>query len=60
MKQKVLIVRITEEQENILREKAQSLGFNKKSDYVRFVLFMPDNVDVMIKKIYKKVVEDAD
>ena len=59
MKQKVLIVRITEEQENILREKAQSLGFNKKSDYVRFVLFMPDNVDVMIKKIYKKVVEDA-
>ena len=60
MKDKVLIVRITEEQENILREKAQSLGFNKKSDYVRFVLFMPDNVDVMIKKIYKKVVEDAD
>ena len=60
MKDKVLIIRITEEQKQILEDKAKNAGFIKKSDYIRFVLFMPDNVDTMIKRIYKKVVEDAD
>jgi len=42
-KKKVLIVRITEEQEKILEAKASSAGFIKKSDYVRYVLFMSNN-----------------
>ncbi|MCK5283906.1 MAG: hypothetical protein KAK00_11000 [Nanoarchaeota archaeon] len=58
-KEKVLIVRITEEQEKILEAKASSAGFIKKSDYVRYVLFMPINVNEMIKQIYNKVVKDG-
>jgi len=58
-KGKVLIVRITEEQEKILEAKASSAGFIKKSDYVRYVLFMPISVDDMIKKIYDKVVKSG-
>lgn len=58
MKAKVLIVRITEEQEKILKAKAQSMGFTKKSDYVRYILFMGLSAEDMIKKIYEKVVEN--
>ena len=56
-KEKVLIVRITEEQEKILQAKASSAGFIKKSDYVRYILFMPMNVNEMIQKLYDKVVK---
>jgi hypothetical protein len=55
MKNKVLIVKISEEQEKILQMKTRSAGFIKKSDYVRFVLFMSLNSQDMIKKIYDKV-----
>ena len=57
MKSKTLIVRITEDQERILQAKANSAGFIKKSDYVRYVLFMPMNIEDMIKQIHKKVVK---
>ena len=58
-KEKVLIVRITEEQGRILEAKANNAGFIKKSDYVRYVLFMPMNVNDMIQKIYEKVIKDG-
>jgi len=57
-KEKVLIVRITEEQDMILEAKANSAGFIKKSDYVRYVLFMPMNVNEMIREIHEKVLSD--
>jgi len=56
-KEKILIVRISEEQERILENKAISAGFIKKSDYVRFILFMPLNISDMIKQIYDKIVK---
>ncbi len=56
---KILIVRITEEQEKILEAKTNSSGFIKKSDYVRYVIFMPMNVNDMIKKIYEKIVKNG-
>ena len=49
-KEKVLIVRITEDQEKIPEAKASSAGFIKKSDYVRYVLFMPINTSDMIQQ----------
>ena len=55
MKEKVLIVRITEEQNKILEAKAKSFGFIKKSDYLRFIIFMPLNVHDTIKEIYEKI-----
>ena len=58
-KKKVLIVRITEEQEKILEAKASSAGFIKKSDYVRYVLFMSNNVNDMLQTIYNKLIKDG-
>ncbi len=40
-KTKVLVVRISEDQDRLLKIKARSAGFLKKSDYVRCVLFKP-------------------
>ena len=58
-KEKMLIVRITVEQDKILQAKAQSMGFIRKTDFVRHVLFMPINTTDMIKRIYEKVVKDG-
>lgn len=44
-KTKTLIIRITPEQENLLKAKMQAVGFRKKSDYVRCALFMPSKVN---------------
>jgi len=57
MKDKVLIVRISVKQEKILAAKAKSMGFIKKSDYVRFLLFMPINIHDMIKQMHDKVMK---
>ena len=57
MKNKVLIVRITEDQDRILKSRADISGFSKKADYVRYVLFIPMNVNDMIKEIYEKIVK---
>ena len=59
-KERVIYVRITEDQYKILGAKANSAGFIKLADYVRFKIFMPMNVDDMIKEIYEKVVKDGD
>ena len=59
MKEKILIVRISAEQEKILETKARSAGFIKKSDFVRYVLFMPSNIQDMIKEIHAKVVKNG-
>ena len=56
-KDKILIVRITENQNRILKSRADSLGFSKKADYVRYLIFTPLNVHDMIKEIYDKIVK---
>ena len=43
-KEKILIVRITAEQYKILDEKTKNYGFMKKSDYVRYKLFMIEKI----------------
>ena len=58
-KEKVLIVRLTDEQEKILEAKASGAGFIKKSDYVRYVLFMSNNVNDMLQTIYNKLIKDG-
>ncbi|OVE74888.1 hypothetical protein BVX95_00940 [archaeon D22] len=57
-KTKVLIVRITLEQERIIEAKMRSSGFSKKSDYVRSILFRNLSVEDKINKIYDKVLEN--
>lgn len=59
MKEKVLVVRISEEQNRIMEAKARSFGFIKKSDYLRFIIFTPLNVHEMIKEIYDKIVKNG-
>jgi len=39
---KALVVRITEEQEAILQNRAKTLGFTKLSEYIRTILFKDD------------------
>jgi hypothetical protein len=58
-KEKLLIVRITEDQEKILEAKTKSAGFIKKSDYVRSVLFMPMSSQEKIDVIYNQVVKNG-
>jgi hypothetical protein len=57
-KTKMLMIRISQEQENILLAKAKSAGFRKKSEYVRYVLFMSLSVEEKINKIFEKVCKD--
>ena len=54
----MLMIRISPEQENILLAKTRSAGFRRKSEYVRYVLFMPLLVEEKINKIYEKVCEN--
>ena len=55
----MLMIRISPEQENILLAKARSAGFRRKSEYVRYVLFMPLLVEEKINKIYERVCKDG-
>ena len=48
-------VLLTEDQERLLRERAVALGFCRKSDYVRFVLFMRPSLIEKIDQIYERV-----
>ena len=59
MKTKALVVRLTEEQDQILIARARSMGFHQRSDYIRFVLFMKMPFEEKIDQIYNKVVEDG-
>ena len=40
VKTKILVVRITPEQEKVLEARARSMGFLRKSDYVRYSIFI--------------------
>ena len=42
VKTKMLIIRITEEQEQIILSRANASGFAKKSEYARTILFKDD------------------
>jgi len=54
-KANMLMIRISPEQENILLAKTRSAGFRRKSEYVRYVLFMPLPIEEKISKIFEKV-----
>ena len=46
---------LTEEQEKRLRYRAESLGFSKKSDLIRFMLFMEMSFIEKIDQMHKKI-----
>lgn len=46
---------LTEEQELKLKERAEALGFSKKSDYIRFIVFMELSFMEKIDQIHKEV-----
>ena len=52
-------LRLTEDQENKLKERADAMGFAKKSDYLRFMVFMELSFIEKINQIHKKVCEDV-
>ena len=58
-KLKMIMVRVTEDQDKFLQEKARSAGFIKKSDYIRFSLFSSLTVEDKIDKIYSKVCQNG-
>lgn len=58
MKLKNFSMRITEEQDKILEAKARAMGFIKKSDYVRTLIFIPMNLQDLIKEIHNKVMKN--
>jgi Arc/MetJ-type ribon-helix-helix transcriptional regulator len=54
----MLIVRVTEKQERIVREsRARANGFMNKSEYVRFALFKKVPIEDKISDIHQRVVE---
>jgi len=51
---------LSEEQEEKLIDRAKAFGFTKKSDYIRFMIFMEFSFIEKIDQIHKKVCgEDA-
>ncbi len=46
---------VNAEQDKILTEKMNGLGFTKKSDYIRFVLFMDSSFIQKINEIHREV-----
>ena len=59
VKNKMVIIRITEEQNRLLLEKTHKTGFMKKADYVRNILFTELNTEDKINKIYEKVCKNG-
>jgi hypothetical protein len=55
-KTKMLIVRVTENQDRILETRARANGFMKKSEYVRFTLFKKIPIEDKISDIHQRVV----
>lgn len=58
-KTKMLVVRITEEQDQVLQAKARAAGFMQISDYVRYTLFMSMPLKEKIDQIHEKVISDG-
>jgi hypothetical protein len=50
---------LTPEQERRLQERADALGFSKKSDYIRFMVFMELSFVEKINQIHRKVCGNA-
>jgi hypothetical protein len=46
---------LSEAQEKKLTERAEALGFSKKSDYIRFMVFMDLSFIEKIDQIHRKV-----
>jgi hypothetical protein len=59
MKTKNIIVRITEEQELILKEKTSQAGFMQKSDYIRYCLFKNKSIEDKINAIYEWIKQNG-
>jgi len=59
MKTKIISVKISEEQEQILMARTRSAGFFKKSDYIRFTLFMSMPIEDKINQIYEWVCKNG-
>lgn len=54
-----IIIRISEEQEKWLIEKAREEGYVKKTDYARKLLFNNSKIEEKINKIYEKVCKNG-
>jgi len=50
---------LTEKQEKRLEERAEALGFSKKSDYIRFMCLMEFSFLEKIDQIHKEVCRNA-
>lgn len=59
VKTKMLVIRITEVQDQLLDERTAQAGLEKKSEYVRSALFRNKTVEEKIEAIYQKVVHNA-
>ena len=46
---------LNQEQDDRLTESMQSLGFTKKSDYIRFTIFMNSSFIEKINEMHKKI-----
>ncbi len=55
VKTKMLVIRITEEQDRVLAERTAQAGLSKKSEYARTTLFRNKTLDEKIDKILEKV-----
>lgn len=58
-KTKIIGIRVTLEQDELLEKRSASAGFNKKSEYIRSQLFRLSETEMMIKEIYERVVKNG-
>ena len=49
---------LTDEQYEKLKEKTEEFGFTKKSDYIRFMIFMENSFVEKIDTIHKKICDE--
>jgi len=50
-------INLTPEQEKILNAKVKAAGFYRRSEYIRFILFMERSFIEKINEIHKEVVK---
>lgn len=50
---------LTPDQEKLLNEKTEALGFAKKSEYIRFMIFMESSFLEKIDQIHKEVCQNV-
>ena len=59
MKTKIIALRLTPEQDQILQEKAWKGGFMQKSDYIRYALFMKPSIQDKIDQIHETMCKNG-